>query len=90
MTRPTLTEQQLARAVRAQLARMTLADATDRLRAEPWACACIGDPLCCRHPFEQARQLQRAAHIVARQLTDLATRSATPDAALAHPQETTT
>ena len=89
MTRPTLTEQQLARAVRAQLARMTLADATDRLRAESWACACIGDPLCCRHPFEQARQL-----------TDLATRSATPDAAprepsraqpaLAHPQETTT
>jgi hypothetical protein len=43
-------------------ARMTLGEAMDRLRAEPFVCACAGPP-CCVDWYRQALALQRAAHI---------------------------
>jgi len=41
--------------------------------AEVWACACVGPPHCCRFRVEQAHELQRGAHIVAK-LLDAAAR----------------
>ncbi len=35
---------------------------------EVWACACVGPPYCCRFRAEQAFELQRGAHIVAKML----------------------
>jgi len=54
----------------AHRAGMTLGEALALLNAEPWACACIGAPFCCRYSFIQAQALQRAAHIVAKLLAD--------------------
>jgi hypothetical protein len=51
-------------------ASMTLGEALELLNAPPWACACIGPPLCCRYSFIQARALQRGAHIVAKLLAE--------------------
>ena len=36
----------------------------------PWACACIGPPLCCSFSLAQAHDLRRAAHSGAKLLTD--------------------
>lgn len=58
-----------ARAVRGEWqlqARMTLGEAMDLFHAPSWACACIGFPDCCLYRFDQARALQRGAHIVAK------------------------
>jgi hypothetical protein len=63
---------------RARQVDMTLGGAVELLRVPPWACACIGPPYCCRFSFDQARALQRAAHIAARQLADLRDRLDTP------------
>lgn len=60
----------LERLLADRFAAMPLVEATRLLRAEPWACACIGDPYCCRHAFDHAARLQRAAHIVARLVAD--------------------
>lgn len=49
----------------------TLADALAELRGPGIACACSGDP-CCIDWYANARQMQRTAHIIARQLSDLA------------------
>lgn len=60
---------------------MTLGEATDRLRQPPLARACVGPGpgthgLCyCAWRNAQERTLQRAAHIVARQLANLRDRT---------------
>lgn len=51
---------------------MTLGEAVELLRDPGWGCCCVGPqpgrPACpCRLAFDQARALQRAAHIAARQ-----------------------
>lgn len=58
---------------------MTLGEASALLAAPSWACACAGGPpgaplgACfCRLSYGQARRLQRAAHIVARLISDAA------------------
>lgn len=51
-------------------ASMTLAEATNLLRAPLYACACIGGPLCCRYAWAQARALNRAAHITIKMIAD--------------------
>ena len=56
----------------ARRAHMTLGEATELRAAAPWACACVGPPHCCRYAIDQAAALNRAAHIVARLLTDAA------------------
>lgn len=56
------------------VADMTLDGATQRLRAPAFACACVGPPACCTYGFQQARALQRVAHIAVKQLNDLAGR----------------
>lgn len=48
---------------------MTLGDGVALLNVEPWACACVGPPHCCRYSFIQARALHRGAHIVAKLMT---------------------
>ena len=59
----------------ARVAGMTLGEAAAMLSAwrehGPVACACIGPPFCCRYPYRQAEALVRAAHIIARLLTDV-------------------
>lgn len=57
---------ELDRLAMAYRAGMTLGDGVALLNAEPWACACIGPPHCCRYAFIQARALHRGAHIVAK------------------------
>ena len=57
---------QLERLAMANRAAMTLGDGVALLNAEPWACACVGPPFCCRYAFTQARALHRGAHIVAK------------------------
>jgi len=50
---------------------MTLGEATELLAMPPWACACTGPwppPCNCQRVFAEARQLRRAAHIVAKLL----------------------
>lgn len=57
---------------------MTLGEARRLLAGPGWACACTGPPMpsprgtpCwCRLTFAQARALHRAAHIVARLLSE--------------------
>lgn len=49
---------------------MTLGGATRLLRVPSWACACIGPPYCCRFAFDQARALQRAAHVSVKLFAD--------------------
>ncbi len=64
-----------ARAVREEWelqARMTLGEARRLLTGPTWACACTGFPDCCVYRGEQARALQRGAHIVAKLLADAA------------------
>jgi hypothetical protein len=55
---------------RARVAAMTLAQAVDLLRAEPFACACVGPPWCCRYAFGQAQALLQAAHITIKMVAD--------------------
>jgi len=45
------------------VAEMTLAEAMAYMRAEPWACACVGGEWCCGRAIRQATALHRAAHI---------------------------
>jgi len=56
---------------RAWRAGMTLGEAVELLRSEPVVCACVGGPHCCRFSWDQARALQRAAHIAARMVSDV-------------------
>jgi hypothetical protein len=55
-------------------ANMTLGQGVELLRLEPFACACIGGPICCRYAWGQAKALQRVAHVAVRQMADLAKR----------------
>lgn len=58
---------------------MTLRDGVEEVRSRrvaPIACACPGPPGCCIYALEQANRLQHAAHVVVRQLADLAARRA--------------
>lgn len=50
---------------------MTLGEAVAELRRPDWACACVGGEWCCRRRWIQAADTHRAAHIIARQLSDL-------------------
>lgn len=61
----------LERMAMEQRAKMTLGEALDLLNTPPWACACIGPPLCCRYSFIQAQALQRAAHIVVKLISEV-------------------
>jgi hypothetical protein len=60
----------------AQIAPMTLGDATELLAGPAWACACCGPgpwPGCfCGWRIDDAQALRRAAHIVVKQLADRA------------------
>jgi hypothetical protein len=56
------------------LGAMTLGKALEFLRAEPWGCACVGGPWCCRLRYAQAHALVRAAHVVVKQLAELSAR----------------
>jgi hypothetical protein len=56
---------------------MTLGEATDWCRGEPYACACAGRPpgalACyCQLRIMQVSALHRAAHIAVKQVADLA------------------
>lgn len=62
------------RDTQACMAPMTLGGALVLLRGESWSCACCGPPLCCVDRYVHARIMRRAAHIAARQLSDLAAR----------------
>jgi hypothetical protein len=52
------------------LSDMRLGEAIAELHRGAVACACIGGAWCCIRRAEQARALQRGAHIVARLLDD--------------------
>lgn len=60
----------------ARVAGMTLGEATEQRQGPGWACACRGSPFCCRYSWMQAAALNRAAHIVAKLLADVAGGSA--------------
>jgi hypothetical protein len=54
---------------------MTLGEAVTLLAGferEPWACACVGPPQCCRYRFDQAKALRRGAEIAAGVIRDAA------------------
>jgi hypothetical protein len=54
---------------------MTLGEAVELLRPPFAACACPGEPYCCRPFFAQATALQRGAHIAVKQLAELVQRA---------------
>jgi hypothetical protein len=63
-------EREEAEEVRRAIASLNLDDAVHIL-AKSVPCGCSGGPGCCVNWSRQAHRLQRAAHIVARQLSDL-------------------
>ena len=55
---------------------MTLGEAMEMLRAEPFGCACTGSPMCCMYAGPQAERLRHAAHVTVHLFADLARRKA--------------
>lgn len=53
-----------------KVADMTLGDALEFLRSDPWACACCGGEWCCARVAAQSRALQRGAHILIKMIAE--------------------
>jgi hypothetical protein len=59
-------KERLREMTRQAMAAVTLGEATNWLRLEPFGCACIGPPRCCVDRTRQARRMKRVAHLIAK------------------------